>query len=407
MNEDRNDSGLNKMAGIPLEIISEDEEEGDCESKTRNSTSSNNSVIEEFSENNNNSSNNSNKNAISSCTSNGLRPYVRSQAPRLRWTPELHFRFVQAVERLGGQERATPKLVLQLMNIKGLSIAHVKSHLQMYRSKKSNDRGEVINTRQHVMGSADQLPHAFWRHSILQNLDCGISKVRDFCWSSDRTWASGPYLTDVATANARNGIRLAGFMGDNMKHATHHSPPNTKDNFYCELGRRKQTQDPVLESTNFSLLFSLARAHRQQKSTLIQPSKDQLTPGTRKAPQDEIWRIDIDGDHRERSTVKRKADHDGDGSDLDLNLSLSNKMPRLVEVRKNDSWEQNEGEVVDGNLCLALSCPSLSSSSSLDLSLDLNMPFDDLNSLKDSDDSANVTYPKYLDLVSTLDLIMN
>ncbi|KAI6670947.1 hypothetical protein NL676_005832 [Syzygium grande] len=402
MNEHRNDGGLNKMAAIPLEIISEDEEGGDCESKTRNSTSSSNSVVEEFSENNNN--NNNNKSAISSGTSTGLRPYVRSQVPRLRWTPELHLRFVQAVERLGGQERATPKLVLQLMNIKGLSIAHVKSHLQMFRSKKINDRGEVINTRQDFMGSADQLPHAFWRHSILQNLDGRISNIRDFCWSSDQNWMSGRYLTDVAMANVRNGIRLTGFMGDDMKHTSHHSHLNTKNNFYFELGRRKQAQDPVIGSTNFTLLSSLTHAHTQLKSTLIQPSKDQLMHGMRKAPQDEIWRIDTDGDHRDRSTVKRKADHGNDCGDLDLNLSLSNKMPKLVEVR-SDSSEQNEGEVVDGNLCLSLSCPS--SSSSLDLSLDLNMPFDKLKSLKESDDSANVTYLKYLDLVSTLDLIMN
>ncbi|XP_055811713.1 transcription activator GLK2-like [Solanum dulcamara] len=73
-----------------------------------------------------------------------VRPYVRSKMARLRWTPELHLRFVHAVERLGGQDRATPKLVLQMMNIKGLSIAHVKSHLQMFRSKKMDDHSQGI-----------------------------------------------------------------------------------------------------------------------------------------------------------------------------------------------------------------------------------------------------------------------
>lgn len=34
----------------------------------------------------------------------GVRPYVRSKMPRLRWTQDLHQCFVHAVERLGGED---------------------------------------------------------------------------------------------------------------------------------------------------------------------------------------------------------------------------------------------------------------------------------------------------------------
>ncbi|KAI4327239.1 hypothetical protein L6164_019725 [Bauhinia variegata] len=54
---------------------------------------------------------------------------------KVDWTPELHKKFVQAVEQLG-VDQAIPSRILELMKVEGLTRHNVASHLQKYRMHK-------------------------------------------------------------------------------------------------------------------------------------------------------------------------------------------------------------------------------------------------------------------------------
>ncbi|XP_059647749.1 transcription factor HHO2-like [Cornus florida] len=65
----------------------------------------------------------------------GLQPSQQQTARKQRrcWSPELHRRFVNALQQLGGSQVATPKQIRELMQVDGLTNDEVKSHLQKYR----------------------------------------------------------------------------------------------------------------------------------------------------------------------------------------------------------------------------------------------------------------------------------
>ncbi|WVZ92792.1 hypothetical protein U9M48_038832 [Paspalum notatum var. saurae] len=86
---------------------------------------------------------------------------------RLRWTRQLHDRFVLAVAQLGGADKATPKTVLRAMAVPGLTLYHLKSHLQKYRLAVSRGGpGDNVVDRSSSSSSSESQPGEYGEGTV-------------------------------------------------------------------------------------------------------------------------------------------------------------------------------------------------------------------------------------------------
>eukprot|EP00963_Diacronema_lutheri_P013493 scaffold2636_cov340-Pavlova_lutheri.AAC.155 len=135
--------------------------------------------------------------------------------PRLVWTPELHNRFMNAVNHLG-IKNAVPKTILQLMNVEGMTRENVASHLQKYRLFLKRTAGLPPNAAL-PSDTAVQVPHV---HTQSAGPSAWSDKPRDKSTTENTspTREGNPSPAPEATAHS-----YPPFMG--MQYGSHMMPP--------------------------------------------------------------------------------------------------------------------------------------------------------------------------------------
>ncbi|MBA0711307.1 hypothetical protein Golax_010504 [Gossypium laxum] len=85
--------------------------------------------------------------------------------PRLKWTPELHQRFVEAVNQLGGPDKATPKNLMRVIGISGLTLLGKSQQTEICLSDNLDDYREIQSGNKDLSSDTSDGTHKLMNES--------------------------------------------------------------------------------------------------------------------------------------------------------------------------------------------------------------------------------------------------